>query len=86
MVNAVYILSAITSLFCAILLARGYLRTRGRLLLWSGLCFMGLAVNNLLLVLDRVVFPNVDMYTVRLVTALIAMAVLVYGLVWDADH
>ena len=50
MIQLVYVLCALTSIACAVLLLRGYFRTRVRLLLWSGLCFVGLALNNALLV------------------------------------
>jgi hypothetical protein len=84
-VEAVYILCALTSIACAVLLLRGYLRARTRFLLWSSLCFIGLAVNNVLLFLDKVVFPATDLSLARSLSALVAMAMLVYGLVWDAE-
>lgn len=85
--NAVYGLCAITCLVCVALLARGYLRSKARLLLWSTLCFAALTVNNVLLVVDRVLLPDeVDLYRLRLVTALAALGLLVYGLVWDVDR
>ncbi|MGH2757530.1 MAG: DUF5985 family protein [Actinomycetota bacterium] len=84
MANLVYSLCALTSIACALLLIRGYVRTKLRLLLWSSLCFVGLVINNLLLVLDRIFVPDVDLHTLRLVTALVAVAVLVYGLVWES--
>ncbi len=84
MAETVYALCAATSLACAILLARGYLRTRARLLLWSALCFAGLAVNNAILFLDLVIFPEVDLSIWRGVTGMIAVGFLVYGMVWDA--
>jgi len=84
MANAVYTLCSLTSIVCAVLLIRGYLRTRSRLLLWSSLCFLGLVINNLLLVLDRIFVPEVDLHTLRLVSAVVAMALLVYGLVWES--
>ena len=87
MATAVYALCAITCVVCAGLLARGYVRSKARLLLWSTLCFAMLTVNNILLVVDRVVFlDEVDLYRVRLVTALAALSVLVYGLIWDVDR
>ncbi len=87
MASLVYGLCAITSLICAALLGRGYGRSRARLLLWSTLCFVMLTVNNVLLVIDRVVLvEEIDLYRLRLVTALIALALLVYGLVWDVDR
>lgn len=83
--RAVYILCALTSLGCATLLIRGYLRSRARLLLWSSLSFAGLALNNILLVVDRVVVPSNDMYMLRLASALISVGVLLYGLVWESE-
>ena len=87
MSNVVYGLCAITSLICAALLGRGYMRSRARLLLWSTLCFVMLTVNNILLVIDRVVLvEEIDLYRLRLLTALAALGLLVYGLVWDVDR
>jgi Family of unknown function (DUF5985) len=80
----VYILAALTSLACALLLLRGYARGKKKLLLWSGLCFLVLALSNVLLFLDLVVVPNVDLYRWRLMTAALAMALLVYGLIWES--
>lgn len=87
MSKIVYILCALTSLLCAILLGRGYLKSRARLLLWSTLCFCLLAVNNILLYIDVVIFPgpNVDLRPFRGVTYLAAMVILVFGLIWDSD-
>ena len=75
----------LTALLCAFLLFRAYGRSHHRLLMWSGLCFAGLTLNNLLLVFDKVVFPNIDFAIARSVTALFAMTVLLYGLIWDAE-
>jgi hypothetical protein len=84
MSEAVYILCALTSLTCAALLARGYRLRRTRILLWSTWCFIGLSVNNLVLVLDRVVTgPTIDLSVLRAGTGLAAVAVLVLGLVWE---
>lgn len=85
MANLVYALCALTSIVCAALLVQGFLRTRSRLLLWSSFCFMGLVVSNLLLVLDRIFLPEVDLYALRLGTALVALSLLVYGLVWESQ-
>jgi hypothetical protein len=82
---AVYILGFLTTLACGVLLMRGYFRSRKRLLLWSGLCFLGLAVSNFLLFLDLVLLPNVDLYLWRLSTAAIAMLLLMYGLIWEGE-
>lgn len=85
MAKAVFLLCALTGLACAVLLLRGYRRAGNRLLLWSGLCFVGLALNNGLLVLDRIVLPDVDLSVWRQVPAVLGVIVLLYGLVWDAD-
>ncbi len=83
MAAAVYILGALTSSACAVLLLRGYAGSRQRLLLWSGFCFLGLALSNALIFVDLVLLPNVDLYLLRLATTLIAMAMLLYGLIWE---
>lgn len=69
------------------LLLRGWRRTRSGLLFWSGLCFVGLTVSNVLLVLDRVVFPgpDVDLTLPRLGVALAALMLLLVGLIWETD-
>lgn len=77
----VYVLCAATSALCAALLIRGYRASRSRLLLWSSICFIGLAANNALLVVDRLVIEDVDLSTWRLAPAVVGMAALVYGLV-----
>jgi hydrogenase/urease accessory protein HupE len=79
----VYGLCAVTAGLCAVLLLRAYAQSGYRLLLWSGLCFAGLTVNNLLLVLDKVVFPSVDLSVSRSLAALCAMLLLIYGLIFD---
>ncbi|MDQ2639813.1 MAG: DUF5985 family protein [Pseudomonadota bacterium] len=87
MASAVYVLCTLTTLLCAALLLRGYLRGRKRLLLWSGLCFAGLALSNGLMFVDLVLLPHLpQLYTPRLVTAAAAMLLLVYGLVWDTEE
>lgn len=82
---AVYILGALTSLVCAILLARGYVRSQAKLLLWSALCFFGLTISNALIFVDLVLFPEKDLYLWRLTTATASMLVLVYGLIWEGE-
>lgn len=83
MVTAIYALCALTSLACAVLLLRGYLSTRVQLLLWSGLCFLGLGLNNLLLFIDLRVVPTVDLSLWRTLPALAGVAFLLYGLIWE---
>ncbi|MGA9797945.1 MAG: DUF5985 family protein [Terriglobales bacterium] len=85
MAPAVYILGTLITLLCAVLLMRGYARTQTKLLLWSALCFFGLAVSNLLIFVDLVIYPDVDLYFWRLITAAIAMMVLLYGLIWEGE-
>jgi len=84
--DIVYILCVLTSLACSVLLWRGYRRSRARLLMWSSLCFAGLAINNALLVVDLRFLPAVDLSVLRTIPALAGIALLVYGLVWDAER
>jgi hypothetical protein len=77
----VYSSCALTSALCAWLLLRSYTSTRYKLLLWSGLCFVGLALNNIMLVLDKVVFPDADFGYIRPIMALVALLPLLYGLI-----
>jgi hypothetical protein len=79
----VYILGVLVTLACSLLLLRAYGIVRKRLLLWSGICFFGLAISNLLVFVDFVVFPTIDMYRWRLLTAAVSMLVLLYGLIWE---
>jgi hypothetical protein len=80
-----YALCTLTALFCAWLLLRAYFRTRYKLLLWGGLCFIGLTLNNALLVADKQLFPDLNLFTWRLLIALVAMLVLLYGIIWDKE-
>jgi hypothetical protein len=84
MPSLVYALCALTSAGCAVLLTRGYHRQRSRLLLWSGLCFAGLFLNNTLLFIDLVLARSIDLSALRGVVGLGSLVVLLYGLVWDA--
>lgn len=83
MAEAIYILCILTSFACAGLLFRSYRRTRARLLLWCALCFIGLLINNLLLFVDLILVREIDLSIWRTVTALVAMAMLLYGLIWE---
>jgi hypothetical protein len=85
MAEAVYILCAATSVACAVLLLRAYARSKARFLLWSGLCFGFLGMNNVLLYLDLAVFRDVDLRLVRHSTALAGLLLLIWGLIWDAE-
>jgi hypothetical protein len=83
MAEVVYMLCGATSVACAVLLIRKYRSTRARLLLWSSLCFVGLALNNVLLFVDLVVVPQVDLAVWRSVMALMGLALLLFGLIWE---
>jgi hypothetical protein len=85
MAEIVYSLCAILSIACATLLVRGYLRSRARFLMWSALCFVFLALNNILLFIDKIVLKETDLSLWRSGAALLAMLLLVIGLVWDAE-
>ena len=85
MVSAVYILCALTSIACAVMLFRGYLSSRAKLLMWSSFCFVGFTINNLLLAIDKVMFPERVVFPseLRVGAALVGLLLLLYGLVWD---
>ena len=80
-----YAVCVLSSTACAVLLFRGYLKRRVRLLMWSAICFAGLSVNNMALFVDLVLFPDIDLRLARLVPALIGMLFLLYGFIWDAE-
>lgn len=85
MAQAVYILCAITSLACAILLYRGYSENKFRLLFWCSMGFVGFFFNNVLLFLDMIVVgPNIDLSILRTLPALIGMGTMMYGLITDS--
>ena len=84
MASAVYLLGTLTCLLCAIFLLRGYAQVRQKLLLWSGLCFIGLTISNLLVFLDLEVISWMDLHIYRLSTAAIAMAFLIFGLIRES--
>jgi hypothetical protein len=84
MAEIVYILCAATSLFCAALLLRSYRSQRSRLLLLSTLCFLGLAINSTVLVIDLMVLPDIDLRPLRVVPAFVAILGLLLGLIWES--
>jgi hypothetical protein len=86
MATAVYILSALISLACAVLLLRSYMQARTALLLWAAVCFLGLTLNNTLLLVDKVVVTDVDLSLWRTIPALAGMLALVFGLLWEATR
>jgi hypothetical protein len=83
--SLVYILCLATSALCAALLTRAYIRSRARLLLWSAVCFALLALNNLFVVSDMLLFPDVNMTMWRLVASLAGVGVLLYAFIWEID-
>ena len=84
--TVVYVLCFLTSATCALLLGRSYAATANRLLLWSSVCFVFLAFNNLALVLDLVIFPSsVDLRLLRLLLPFAAVASLLWGFIWEVD-
>jgi hypothetical protein len=85
MADLVYVLCALTSLLCATLLWRGYKRSRTRLLWASALCFVGLFLNNLMLLIDLRVLPQFDLAVWRIAPALGGVCILLYGLVLDSE-
>lgn len=85
MATAIYTLCALTALTCSILLYRAYVQRGVLLLLWSCLCFVGLTVSNVFLVLDRVVYPTYDLSIPRLGAALIGLLLLVIGLIMEGQ-
>jgi hypothetical protein len=85
MAAAIYSLCTLTALLCAYLLLQAYRRGGYRLLLWSGLCFAGLTLNNILLVIDKILLPLVDLSVWRTLVSLAAMTILLYGLIWDTE-
>ena len=84
MAEVVYILAALTSATCAFLLLRSYARTRVRMLLWSGIAFIGFALNNVLLYVDLLMLPETDLSAWRLLPALAGLMLFCYGLIWEA--
>ena len=83
---AVYILCFLTSAACGYLLARNYRRTGTRLLMWSALCFLFLALNNAVVFIDAVLVPGIDLGAARLSPSLAAIGVLLFGFIWDLEQ
>ncbi len=83
MAGLIYGLCALVALGCAFMLLRGFSRGRSPLLLWSGLCFVCLALSNVLLVMDRVLYPLTDLSLARQLPALAGLTLLLYGLIWE---
>ena len=84
MPGLVYLLCAATCLLCAVMLLRGYAKRHVRLLLWSGICFIGLMAENVMLYIDFVVMPDVDLSLWRKAPGFAALVLLLVGLIWDS--
>ena len=85
MAATIYGLCALVALLCAFLLLRAWSHSRYRLLLWSGLCFAGLTINNVLLIIDKIVLPpQIDLSLLRILVSLASIVVLLFGLIWEA--
>ena len=85
MAPVIYTLCALAAALCSYLLLHAYFRGRYRLLLWSGLCFAGLTLNNVFLIVDKIALPAIDLAVPRTLVALLAMMILLYGLIWDTE-
>lgn len=85
MATVAYVLCAVTSAACAVLLTRAYLRGRTRLLLWSAWCFVFLALSNVLLVVDLAIWTTQDLGVARTGSALVGVSLLLYGFIFDTD-
>jgi hypothetical protein len=83
--SLVYLLCLATSVLCAVLLARAYVRSGARLLLWSAICFAMLALNNLLVVVDLIVLPDLDLTLLRNLASLVGITALLYSFIWETD-
>ena len=83
--TAVYVLCFLTASACTLLLARTYWRTGTRLLLWSALCFLFLAGNSLVVIVDLLVLRDVDLSLLRTLFSLAAVCVLLFGFIWDRE-
>jgi hypothetical protein len=83
--SAVYLLCALSSLLALWLVYRSYRRSPTRLLLWSSLAFVALAINNVVLFVDIVLLPDISLLPIRHATELIAVGFLLYGFIWEAE-
>ena len=80
--QAVYILCALTSLGCTLLLIGRYRKTRVDLLFWSAIAFLLLTVTNVLLFVDLVILgAGFDLSLFRNGSTLLGTLLLLYGLI-----
>ena len=80
----IYLLCTATAVVCCVLLFRGARQSGAPLLFWSALCFATLALENLVLFLDKIVFLQIDLWWYRAGLTLLALAFLLYGLIWKS--
>ena len=81
MSQAVYILCALTSAVCTVLLFRRYFESKNELVFWSSICFLALTFANILLFIDLVIVPHIDLAVWRNAITFIGGSVLLYGLI-----
>jgi hypothetical protein len=85
MAEVVYLLCALTSLSCAMVLWRNWRRARLRIVLWTSVCFAALALQNVLLFVDLVVVgPSIQLSPLRNGIGLAGLSILLYGLLTEA--
>ena len=84
MAISVYVLCSTTSLACTLLLLRGFRKTGVRLLMWSSLCFAGMMLNNVMLLVDLVVLPHLDLSMWRKLPVLFGLGALLFGMIWES--
>lgn len=82
MAIVVYALCAAISSFCTFMLLRGYYRRKSSLLIWSGLCFAGLTLNSVMVIIDKTLFPDVSMLTLRLLIYFLSLLLLIFGFIF----
>jgi hypothetical protein len=85
MATVIYGLCTVLCAWIAWSLARHHARTRSRVLFWSAMCFSVLTLSNLMLVFDKLLLPGQDLAVMRKGTALLAICLLLYGLVFEDD-
>jgi hypothetical protein len=83
--TAVYLLCLITCITCSALLFRAWLRSKAKLLFWTATSFVFLSINNLILVADKVFFPDAYLTPARQITAGLALVILLYGFIWEVE-
>lgn len=80
--DIVFLFCAVISALCSALLLGVYRRSRARLLLWTGFCFAGFALSNVLMYID--LSTPTDLSIARTIPALLGICCLVYGLIMES--